>query len=429
MISIKRKSLFGFVVLCTFSFVQVLPTNNNNDLDEWNVPTPPTPRKSFLQKILSYVKENKELSALITAFTIGGGVLVYKKLRERSPDRLTPPPPPPSGNGGEQSNGRQGLSSYGTGLKLRKPFRIKLQDKSNLVKNGLIKEQDLFEYYVGVKEGNFTRSMPLPDVLKQGVYHQYSVGELRTKTKNIIPFDGKPSFEVKENLDVSKFQAKKEYRDSVVQMAANFNARMATDSVSGYAGVHLQGQSAAIVALGGVIQILYRLPAINLLEKFSDSTSDRSLLNLTLDDENITKKVAVGFFEGLRVISQRVKGSNLDRLVTDKNQIINQLFTAAYSGPSSIREITLAKLLLDASYEGTIRSALLHGKRHVVLTLMGGGVFANKWDWIADAIEKQRDLIKNNNMQIEVVFWPQSDRCRNNNFRKRMNKIKKYIEQ
>ena len=59
--------------------------------------------------------------------------------------------------------------------------------------------------------------------------------------------------------------------------------------------------------------------------------------------------------------------------------------------------------ILKAAYEGTIRAAHMHGKQKVFLTIIGGGIFRNKLNWIAEAIEEVIPLIQDNNMQVYIV--------------------------
>ena len=49
---------------------------------------------------------------------------------------------------------------------------------------------------------------------------------------------------------------------------------------------------------------------------------------------------------------------------------------------------TLAKGILDASYEGVFSVAAQNTTRKVFLTFIGGGVFQNSMTWISDAIYK-----------------------------------------
>jgi len=46
-----------------------------------------------------------------------------------------------------------------------------------------------------------------------------------------------------------------------------------------------------------------------------------------------------------------------------------------------------ARLVLEAAYEATLLAGARTADRRVFLTLLGGGVFGNRMEWIVDAIE------------------------------------------
>jgi len=70
-----------------------------------------------------------------------------------------------------------------------------------------------------------------------------------------------------------------------------------------------------------------------------------------------------------------------------------------------------ARLVLDASYEATLLTALQTGIRHnfadgsgkVFLTLVGGGVFGNSRDWIIPAIVRAMNLVSDQRLQVHLV--------------------------
>lgn len=59
-------------------------------------------------------------------------------------------------------------------------------------------------------------------------------------------------------------------------------------------------------------------------------------------------------------------------------------------------------MILEASYEATLWGAVLHALKHrddpsariVYLTLLGGGVFGNKLEWIVKAIDGACEVMK-----------------------------------
>lgn len=66
-----------------------------------------------------------------------------------------------------------------------------------------------------------------------------------------------------------------------------------------------------------------------------------------------------------------------------------------------------ARLVLEASYEATLRAAALNaaqtGYHAVFLTMLGGGVFGNDSAWIIDAIERACTLLSNVPLDVAVV--------------------------
>lgn len=68
-----------------------------------------------------------------------------------------------------------------------------------------------------------------------------------------------------------------------------------------------------------------------------------------------------------------------------------------------------ARLVLEASYEATLRAAALNaeqtGNHTVFLTMIGGGVFGNDQAWIIDAIERACALLSEVPLGVAVVAY------------------------
>ena len=71
-----------------------------------------------------------------------------------------------------------------------------------------------------------------------------------------------------------------------------------------------------------------------------------------------------------------------------------------------------AKLILDAAYEATICAGILNasqtGVNTVFLTLLGGGVFGNRDEWIIAAIERAVAKYSDHNLDIAIVSYGSS---------------------
>ena len=68
-----------------------------------------------------------------------------------------------------------------------------------------------------------------------------------------------------------------------------------------------------------------------------------------------------------------------------------------------------ARLVLDAAYEATLHAAVLYarppeanGRRKVVLTALGGGVFGNEPAWISAAIVRALKIFKNAGLDVAI---------------------------
>lgn len=77
--------------------------------------------------------------------------------------------------------------------------------------------------------------------------------------------------------------------------------------------------------------------------------------------------------------------------VADPEQCVDQVFAAAVNLGSWQNESCLdielrGRFCLDVAYQGAYAAAQRHGRRHLVLTLVGGGVFGNPLDWVMDAM-------------------------------------------
>lgn len=101
----------------------------------------------------------------------------------------------------------------------------------------------------------------------------------------------------------------------------------------------------------------------------------------------------------------------------DEDQIVTQVFGSAcsvsYSGNSTQLWAPFASLVLQASYEATLYVALLAALRHqgiggskrVFLTCLGGGVFGNDIDWIADAMRRACEKFRDVDLEVNIVTY------------------------
>jgi len=135
--------------------------------------------------------------------------------------------------------------------------------------------------------------------------------------------------------------------------------------------------------------------------------------------EKLKSTVRVGLQTGAQVvfkgINSRRQPVRLERL--SPPQLVSQVFCSAISCCTAPALQSwwrpLAKLVLEASYEATLWSALLNavekGNKKVFLTFVGGGAFMNDMKWIVKAIAKAvatvERMCKNATLDVMVVHY------------------------
>ena len=85
----------------------------------------------------------------------------------------------------------------------------------------------------------------------------------------------------------------------------------------------------------------------------------------------------------------------------------------AYSHHPSRLWVDFAQLILEASYEATIGTAILnsvkYGDNRLFLTLLGGGAFGNDIDWIIWGIQRALNLYKDADLDVAIVSHTSSN--------------------
>ena len=130
----------------------------------------------------------------------------------------------------------------------------------------------------------------------------------------------------------------------------------------------------------------------------------------------------------LRVGVQRDTQVTCTKLATGKDEpwykvsarepvLVTQVYASALSVQYAIADgnttkkdwAPFAQLVLDAAYEATLHAAVLYarppeanGRRKVVLTALGGGVFGNEPAWISAAIVRALKLFKNAGLDVVI---------------------------
>jgi len=265
---------------------------------------------------------------------------------------------------------------------------------------------------------------------------------------NIIIGNGNWTKDFKK-VDVGALQANPLNRGATFQVASNFNCLefisskdTARKGITKYVCDQTQGPAASISAAPGTLYRNYFVKhsvdgenfegqlkqQINLLDLFIlipvvngyvSFTDDQIHLfdEVGMDFSNIGE-IKVGLQKNVQVTSGEKRNGTIE--MCPDGQFIHQVFTAAMnlggvSGAYAQHHMVekLARFLLRGAYRATILAAIdnsrtqpdLIGKDKLFLTLIGGGVFGNKYEWITDAILECTDIIKKSGLQIYLVIY------------------------
>lgn len=236
-----------------------------------------------------------------------------------------------------------------------------------------------------------------------------------------------------------------EHPNSTFQAASQFNLlEMASPTITPEQGVDLyeqdytQGPACAIACGAGTIYRNYfvkldnqigqsRIHQVDCLKEIGAFFNNAALAHWKMENgyafatraglEKITKTIhelTIQEYESLK--SKLRVGIQANTEVTI-NHAEDHVVTQVYCSALPIRYTRIdvrewevfAKLILEATYECTLYAALKNfertGNNKVYLTLVGGGVFGNPFDWIYAAIEKSVLKFKHTPLDIKIVSY------------------------
>lgn len=270
-----------------------------------------------------------------------------------------------------------------------------------------------------------------------------SLAQLRAQTSSHE--SGEKPLTVREVVgDVKKLHTIPEAHGALFQAASQFNLLEMNHprntpemGVGIYGADPTQGPACAVACGAGTIYRNYFAKVdggigqtadrqIDCLKEFGEAlgNGDNSLWHMQ-------NGYAIGREEGLSGVQQRLQGlSEKERdvlrglvrigvqygtevTIKNCNNIVTQAycsaFPVAYSGVSTSSWESVARLLLEASYECTLRAALLNwdggGSSIVYLTLVGGGVFRNNKNWIFEAMERAFFVMRDSGLDVRIVSY------------------------
>lgn len=103
----------------------------------------------------------------------------------------------------------------------------------------------------------------------------------------------------------------------------------------------------------------------------------------------------------------------LDNCQHTVSQAYGSALPVAYSRLPAHLWAEFAQLVLDASYEATVCTAIHNaaqtGNRTLFLTLLGGGAFGNETQWILAAIQRALTLYRDANLDVAIVSYGASN--------------------
>ncbi|QKQ75303.1 hypothetical protein [Nostoc sp. TCL240-02] len=295
-------------------------------------------------------------------------------------------------------------------------------------------------------DGKVLKSHVNGKVMVCGQLETPSLAELRERVHSSGYEVGKIS--VREIVaNVQDLHINKSNADSLFQVASQFNLlEMVSPNVTPERGVGIyendptQGPACAIAAGAGTI---YRNYFATVNGQTGQSTTNQidCLADMGVALGNSKSRLwemrngyALASHSGLVEISNRLRAaseSELDGLrellrigiqwstqvtLNDCKHTVSQAYCSAlpvsYSRHSSNLWTEFARLVLEASYEATICTAILNsirnGNNRLFLTLLGGGAFGNETDWIIGGIQRALNLYKYADLDVAIVSYGSS---------------------
>lgn len=274
-----------------------------------------------------------------------------------------------------------------------------------------------------------------------------SLRDLRRKI-NLRDFKGKIS--LSETVgNVGRLHCAPENNGAVFQAASQFNLlEMVHPTVTPEKGVGIyendatQGPACAIACGAGTVYRNYFVPLngqvgqtehhqINCLSLFEDFFNNEKFRLWSMRNgycyptaqglERINAHITAMVEDEREILKGKLKVGiqwNAEVTTANKDQIVSQVYCSALpigyvSGFPEQQWESFAKIILEATYEATFYAALINlengGSNRLLLTLVGGGVFGNKTEWILDAIKKSVQKFRNTDLDVRIVSYGQSN--------------------
>ncbi len=284
---------------------------------------------------------------------------------------------------------------------------------------------------------------------------EYIFGELNTPLLEELRTQSKPLDKYNSEISVSEivgnvqtFHQEKENNGAFFQAASQFNLlEMVSPRVTPEKGVAIyendltQGPACAVACGAGTIYRNYFASVNGRTGQSADNQID-CLKDIGIELGNTESQLwemsngyALANYGGLQIISKKLNaftkpeyeylmgklriGLQTDTEVTigENKNIVTQAYCSAlpvaYSDVPAEHWEDFARLILNATYESTFYAALANFEKtnnnNVYLTLVGGGVFGNKGEWIFDAIRRSVNKFRKTPLNIKIVSYSSSN--------------------
>ncbi|MDA0283997.1 MAG: hypothetical protein O3B86_11655 [Planctomycetota bacterium] len=254
-----------------------------------------------------------------------------------------------------------------------------------------------------------------------------------------MPFD--------ERFLAQKLHSEPENAGALFQVASQFSllemispSVTPEDGIDGYERDRTQGPACAIACGAGTIYRNYFVPVNDQIGQSADNQIDclRDLGVMLGNSEDNLWAMRNGYAlvnaEGLNSIAERLSDAseserdtlrqalriglhwNPEVTIGDQPHLVSQAYCSAmpvaYSPHPDALWAHFAQLVLEASYEATMCAAVLNSARtgcnKVYLTLLGGGAFGNRNEWIISAIHRAVNSFAKFELDVSIVSYGSS---------------------
>lgn len=248
--------------------------------------------------------------------------------------------------------------------------------------------------------------------------------------------------------DVQALHLEPRNAGALFQVASQFNLLEMTDpsvlpedGIAGYENDHTQGPACAIACGAGTIYRNYFVPILGEVGQSRARQIDclADLGQGLRNHENAYWVMENGYAmpadaEGLKLLKKSISklpekaletlrglilfGIQRDTEVTldGGGHLVSQIYCSAmpvaYGSFPTDDWAPIANLVLEAAYEATLLAGIQNyartGNNLVYLTMLGGGAFGNRPEWIANAVIRALERVRNSGLRVVLVSYGQT---------------------